>query len=313
MTDPIDGCSVDPYPLWDEILEQIRSGCPRDGLLNLVLGLQRHRTRLGEAEWLDYIEAANRHPLRGVLHEDPFTARSYRKPRGYAGDPELIDFIYDRRPPAGHAVSSLGRLIFEWSTNLQASVAVRNRLRLLSRYIDRAIEGSPDPAILSVAAGHLREARGSRAIREKGVGRFVAFDQDVLNLEVIRRDYADLGVTTEQGKIRDLMAGDTGLGEFDLAYSAGVYDYFKQNTAVRMTRVLFDHLKPGGKLLVANFLPGIRDAGYMECFMGWHLTYRSDAEMEELIEEIPPHALGSRRQFHDEAGQITFLELTRAA
>jgi hypothetical protein len=99
----------------------------------------------------------------------------------------------------------------------------------------------------------------------------------------------------------------------DLAYSAGVYDYFNKKAAVRMTRALFSHLKPGGRLLVANFLPGMRDAGYMECFMGWHLIYRSESDMEELVEDLPQRAIGSHRLFREQAGQIVFLEVTRAA
>jgi hypothetical protein len=35
-------------------------------------------------------------------------------------------------------------------------------------------------------------------------------------------------------------------------------------------------LKPGGRLLVANFLHDLPNVGYMESFMGWPLIYRSD-------------------------------------
>lgn len=34
------------------------------------------------------------HFLRGLLHQDPFTYRAFSKPRGYAGDAVMTDYIY---------------------------------------------------------------------------------------------------------------------------------------------------------------------------------------------------------------------------
>lgn len=63
------------------------------------------------------------HPLRSIMLEDPYIARCVAKPRGYAGDAELIDLIYDRQPPA--KVTRRGLRIFEHGIRFQASEGVR--------------------------------------------------------------------------------------------------------------------------------------------------------------------------------------------
>lgn len=39
-----------------------------------------------------------------------------------------------------------------------------------------------------------------------------------------------------------------------------------------------------GKLLIANFAPGIPDRGYMEAMMSWWLLYRNEEDMQALVD-----------------------------
>ena len=73
-------------------------------------------------------------------------------------------------------------------------------------------------------------------------------------------------------------------------------------------RVMFEMLRSGGKLLVANFVPH-KSIGYMESFMQWQLIYRSVAEVEAFANEIEPSQIASQRTFFDEHSNIVFLEL----
>jgi extracellular factor (EF) 3-hydroxypalmitic acid methyl ester biosynthesis protein len=70
-------------------------------------------------------------------------------------------------------------------------------------------------------------------------------------------------------------------------------------------------LRPRGRLLLANFLPGVPDLGYMETYMAWHLIYRTRREMLDLALDIPQAALREVRIFAEENQNIMFLELTR--
>lgn len=273
--------------LLSDVEKQIQDGESDGGLLNLILVLKRNRDEMVAGEWKAFVAAARLHPLCQLLHNDPFTHRTFHKPRGYAGDAEMIDYIYDQRVSGIIQPLGIGKTVFDWTTNSPASVAVRRRRTVTASYIDQTADAVLSPEILSVAAGHLREAELSEAVRQGRLHRLVAFDQDKRSLEVVQQDYGKYGVTTEEGSVRQLLSGKSRLGQFDLVYTAGLYDYFDDRIAVRVTRALFSHVKPGGRLLIANFVPSLRDVGYMECFMDWWLVYRSAADMNLLTGQIP--------------------------
>ena len=44
--------------------------------------------------WPEYARLCLSYPLRGLVHQDPFTYRALSKPRGYAGDAVMMDYIY---------------------------------------------------------------------------------------------------------------------------------------------------------------------------------------------------------------------------
>jgi hypothetical protein len=90
------------------------------------------------------------------------------------------------------------------------------------------------------------------------------------------------------------------LGKFDLVYAAGPYDHLNRWTATRLTEALFRGMRPGGLLLVTNFVQGIRDAGYMEAFMDWHLNFRNAKDMFSLASSLPEDQIADRRTFSEE-------------
>ncbi len=60
----------------------------------LIHGLHEISSSMPIEKWQDYCaNSARPHPLAELLREDPFTRPSVEKPRGYAGDAELIDYI----------------------------------------------------------------------------------------------------------------------------------------------------------------------------------------------------------------------------
>lgn len=266
------------------------------------------------AQWAATVAACRAHPVRPLLHEDPLTLRTFAQPRGYAGDAELLDIIYRRdwrgvaEPP-----TERGQAIFDFTIGCRAPSAVRTRRELLARMIDEACGRTAAPHILSVACGHLRELALSAEFRAGRVGRFVGLDQDALSLAEVGRSLPAAGVETVPGSIKLLFGHGLGRETFDFIYTAGLYDYLDEKFAQRMTRRMFEMLRPGGRLLVANFRPGVEDVGYMEAFMNWKLIYRDTAAMERLTAGIPATALAAQRIFDDPTKTLVFLELDRNA
>jgi extracellular factor (EF) 3-hydroxypalmitic acid methyl ester biosynthesis protein len=275
-------------------------------------GLAELRQESHPDEWRETIAFCRQHPVRELIHQDPFTGRAYSKPRGYAGDAVMLDYIYGREElwPEPDA-TPLGRAIFRYTTAAPASEGVRCRREFVAEFLDRMTESLPHPHVLSVAAGHLREAALSSAVRRRRLGRFVALDSDAQSLKEVVACYGPYGVETCHADLRKLLAGRSGLGQFDLVYSTGLFDYLHETTGRRLVRNLFEILNPGGRLLVANFLPEIRDIGYMETFMDWNLVYRTRHDMLELTRDVPQREIHSLRIFAEENQNIIFLEICR--
>jgi extracellular factor (EF) 3-hydroxypalmitic acid methyl ester biosynthesis protein len=299
--------------LLDSVFAKFNQGRIDEGMNELLPGLQERRLRGGK-DWLQVVQACLKHPLKELLHQDPFTYRAFSKPRGYAGDAGLLDYIYGREegwsPPED--TSELGRAIFEYTTRSAACEGVRARRGFIADLLDRLIDDVTRPQVLSIAAGHLREAALSAAVKRRKVGRLVALDADVASLNEVQRTYGRFGVEVHCANIRQLLAQKVHLGHFDLVYSTGLFDYLQQPTARRLAWLMFQMLRPGGRLVVANFLPGIPDLGYMESYMDWILTYRTRLEMMDISAEIPQAQIREVRVFAEENQNILFLQISKA-
>jgi hypothetical protein len=293
-------------------LRRIERGDVWEAMDQLVKGLEVKRSESSILEWTDFKQYCLMHPIMGLVHEDPFTERAYRKPRGYAGDAELMDIIYEAE--YGHVprqTSEIGRGIFEYTTNSNACQGVRKRARLVAEIVDRLALEVERADILSVAAGHLREADLTGALKQRRIGRWVALDSDAESLEEVERCYARYGVETVPGTVRQLLGRKVELGAFDFIYSTGLYDYLQQPLARRLTTRLFEMLNPGGRLVVANFLNGIDERGYMESYMDWQLVYRSHADMLDLAMAVDQEEVDDIRLRADDKRCILFLHISR--
>ena len=296
----------------DVVLEHFNHGAVIAGMGRLHALLADARRSFEPSAWLRYAKTELlTHRLRDVLHSDPFTFRAFSKPRGYAGDAVMMDYIYGYHLSDVSAAAPVGRKIFDYTTRTASPEAVRFRRRILAELIDTvAIEHGREINVTAIAAGHLREVDLSSAVRaEQAI--VTAFDQDEESMAVVRHDYGKYGVQAVPASVRHIIGRRTTLPECDLAYTAGLYDYLPDSVATRLTTMMFESVRPGGTLLLANFLPNILDAGYMESFMDWHLIYRSDDQMRALMSAVPRCDIASLEWFHDPFDNIVFLQARR--
>ncbi|MDR3689990.1 MAG: class I SAM-dependent methyltransferase [Fimbriimonas sp.] len=250
------------------------------------------------------------HPIRALLHQDPFTHHAFSKPSGYSGDARLIDYMYGCADPPAET-TDVGRSIFTHTTQGPAGRSVVARRDILSKLVDAIAARIEKPRILSVACGHLREAESCRSVRDGMLGEWIGIDQDPHSVALVNGNHRHNCVRAEVGSVRALLTGKHDLGKFDLIYAAGLYDYLEDRTATRLTTRLFEMLRPGGSVLIANFLPTLRDIGYMESFMAWHLIYRDERQIRNLIGGIDSAAVARTETFFDEPGNIVFLQVDK--
>jgi extracellular factor (EF) 3-hydroxypalmitic acid methyl ester biosynthesis protein len=301
------------YTLMSDTKDMLLSGDVQGGMKHITLGMKDIRSRYVANEWKQFAQSTFfDHPLTQLIHQCPFTYHSFVKPRGYAGDAELLDFIYGFKQPTPN-LTTFGREIFDYCRGATVPSSVRARRDVLAQTIDCVASTVNHPVqILSIACGHLREIHESIAVREGNIERFIAFDQDPISLAMIDRELNSNFIQTIQGSVATLVRQKQTFENLDLVYAAGLYDYLSQPFATRLTKIMFEMLRPGGKLLVANFVPDHLEVGYMETFMQWHLIYRTENQLDDVAKEIPASEIYEKRTFFEDNGNIVFLELVKA-
>lgn len=304
---------VKSTPSIPEILSQqydkLRSGEGNGVVETLCAVLLPLRLSLPDAEWNAIKTACFNHPIRPLLHEDPYTRRAYEKPRGYAGDAVMLDYIYGGVAPDG--TSMIGRLVFGDTTGLSNGKSVIFRRDLLAQKIDQLASQKRRPRVLSLACGHLREGQQSRAVISGDIASLYAIDQDVESLKVVEQEQAIRGVIPVQGSVVSIIRRKIVFQDIDFAYAAGLYDYLSDSLAAKTTKALFDMLASGGHLLLANYVPSSHGRGYMDAFMDWSLIYRCEQDLQQVLSLVPESLISSRRLFHDPFGNVVYLELVR--
>lgn len=298
-------------PTFDGIVAEMRDGEVEPALDRLRATLAEIRARASAEEWDRVIAGVRSHPLREILHEDPFTLRCYTKPRGYPGDPAALDFVLRARELPVRPRDRMGR-IHVLMTQGPLARALRFRRDYLARAVDDFALGSTRPLrLLAAGCGHLREIDRMNAFSQGRVARLVAFDADAQCLETVRRDYAHLPVVAHHGSVRQLVEGKHLYGDMDLVYCAGMLETLAQPSAAGLARALFAMLRPGGTLILANFLKELPDLGLLEAFMDWRMVARTESELFDLVRGIEPEAKGSWAYSEDPDSTIGFLCVTR--
>jgi hypothetical protein len=277
----------------------------------VACALDLAKKRLNRDEWERMCGRLQAHPCLETFLQDPFTRHAYERPRGYPGDAGLLDYIYLLKGPPPET-TALGRAIFDYSINVPACRAVRERCKRVASLIDGLPRGRK-PRIASIASGHLREADLSETLRNSEVSRLIVFDNDGESIETIRRSYPYLGHVLQavRGGVRGIITGKFRFVHLDLVYAAGLFDYLQQPLARRLCKEMFGMLRPGGRLWLANFIPMIPHLGYMEPFMRWNLILRTEAEVLDLASEIPESEIDQMSVGWDTTGCIATLQIRR--
>ena len=280
----------------------------------------RLRNGTDAEQWIKMVkEQLTPHPLMDAIRKCPMTARCADKPRGYAGDAVMIDYIYGTGGLGALPDSALAKSVFAYTSASPPSRAVRYRRHRLADMIDNCATEhlhahKKGLRILSVAAGHGRELELSAAFRSGLISEFVALDQDAESLQELTKAYAGLPVkiTPMALGVKSLLGDSHGLGQFDLIYSAGLYDYLDTRMATRLTAKLFNLLNPGGRLMYANFASDIFGIGFMEAAMDWWLIYRNAEETRALSNEIDKSQVNNMNEYTDPGRNIYFVEVQKS-
>lgn len=163
-----------------QVAEQLTSGAVHEAMQNLILWLRCQKIAHPKGQWSALASDCLKHPIATLLHQDPLTRRTFQKPKGYAGDATMLDLIYSMEDDSflPSFASPMTEAMFRFTASAPASRAVCARRRIIADLIDQVSDQMACPRILSIAAGHLREAALSQALRDKRIKELIALDQD---------------------------------------------------------------------------------------------------------------------------------------
>lgn len=245
--------------------------------------------------------------------------RARTKPRGYAGDYEMLARIYEQRL----CDDPLGRLMDRYFQVSAAPQAVCNRMRMMRDWIGAALAARVEQPL---RVGIVGSAFGSE-VRDALLDHPAHEDRNRLHAVLLDLDPA--AIEFAHAQLAPLLPADrltaaaanlfrlaerprlaAPLAGCDWIFCPGLFDYLDDAAAAAMLQCLFAQLAPGGRLTVFQFAPHNPTRSYMEWIGNWYLLYRDAAQFRELVS-----AAGfTAQQAHFAAeplGVDLYVELTR--
>ena len=247
--------------------------------------------------------------------------RTNLKPRGYAGDSEMMRMCYENTYRGNFVFA---QLMHYYGLQQPGAEAVRSRRRHMPTLIRDAISRSHSEAfrMLSVACGPAQEFADLLSQPERLPPlECVLLDQDPDALgeakagvaEALRQSEHRVQAEYLQESVRTVLRASDLLerwGRFDFVYSMGLLDYLTPPVARMVVTKLSQLLKPGGELVVGNFHLANPSRNFMEFWCDWVLYYRTEAEMLRLAQRVPN---AEASVFTDDLKIQMFLRVTRPA
>lgn len=226
-------------------------------------------------------------------------ARTNLKPRGYAGDSEMMKMIYLN---GYQGETTFCKLMQKYTVGVPAAQSVRNRRKLIMEMLTKFREmfqlvSEEKIKILSVACGpafELADILISASDFQKNI--FTLLDQDPIALKEAGQFVSDIEKKCGQ-KIQAKYANmsvrlmfsrksiEQHLGKFHFIYSMGLFDYLATPVAKAVIEKLYQLLIPGGELVIGNFHVSNPSKYFMEYWGDWYLMHRTEEEFKDLLKE----------------------------
>jgi extracellular factor (EF) 3-hydroxypalmitic acid methyl ester biosynthesis protein len=210
------------------------------------------------------------------------------KPRGYAGDYEMLARIYQNTL----CDDPLGRLFDQYFQAQIAPQAVRNRMRMMADWIVEGPGAALHVAVVGSAFGlDIRDAlmRMPSAVCQQV--RVTLLDLDPAAIEFARQQLSPLlppehltAASANLFRLAERPQVASLIEPADLLFCPGMFDYLDGAAAIAMLRALEARLVPGGRLTIFQFAPHNPTRAYMEWLGNWYLTYRDAPQLRALVQ-----------------------------
>lgn len=223
--------------------------------------------------------------------------RCYEKPLGYPGDYQIMNYVYEWQRVGNTPYEKLLHRI-----GIETGACVGTRLRMTQTILADRIAEQPGETPLNIAnlgCGSAYEVYDYLKIGKlPRPAHFTLIDQDHRALtHAYEHAYPEVVRHAGRAKVQCLQASFAqllkagalfrALPPQDVIYSLGLYDYLAARRAKALTRDLYEQVKPGGKLILANVRKGRESCEWpLEFVTDWSLIYRTEQDMLDLLEGL---------------------------
>ena len=259
--------------------------------------------------------------LHPVMMCSPFLYRAFTKPLGYAGDFQMVQMML-REPWEG--TNSFAKIMNASVLRHNAPAAHRNRIAMLQAQLveeaTRCARAGRRMRVLNVGCGPAAEVE--RFLLTEEVANqtdFVLVDFNTETLDYVRNHLLPLAraqrpqmrIEIEQRSVHEIIqtsmeAKSLEPASYDLVYSAGLFDYFRDTTCGFLIQHFYTLLVDGGRVIVTNVTPAHSSEAMMSLVLEWNLELRDAKQMLALAP-----GLGKQETICDDTGVNVFLSVRK--
>jgi hypothetical protein len=239
----------------------------------------------------------SREQIGHLIYGAPFANRAFYKPRGYAGDYEMMNHLY-RNELVGKTL--FDQTVHKYLIDEPAGAAVKNRGQYLFGKIKELFGVTPPDQplkVISIASGPAMEQQLFLQHAPEYYGRsaeFTCLDQDEQSLKHAQKQLRSLNMAKKSGyvfkfnnmAIKNVIGSGLPQKDYDMIYSAGLFDYFNEVTSRAAAVKMIASLKSGGQLVIGNFSKNNPSVPVMELFLDWKLIYRSEEDLLRIFQGL---------------------------
>jgi SAM-dependent methyltransferase len=237
-----------------------------------------------------------REVIRDSLNENTLIGHGYVKPFGYPGDFSIIHNIYQVYVNPDQRYTNWDKFFQDQA----GAHAVRNRKEyFIKRCKDLDKNDQKVKRVLILGSGPATDVNEYLSSNPESNIHFdlVDFDQNAIDFAKTQNDKYQQAI--DYFKINVLRFKP--FQWYDLIWSAGLFDYFKDRHFVYMINKYYKYLAEGGEFIIGNFSNSNPTRRLMEVLSDWYLNHRSkydlvrmalEAEAREDLVDVEMEELG---------------------
>jgi extracellular factor (EF) 3-hydroxypalmitic acid methyl ester biosynthesis protein len=215
-----------------------------------------------------------RETIRPILEINTLIGHAYKKPYGYPGDFSLIDRIYSVHINEDERYRKWD-LLFQ---NQPAAFTVRNRKEYFLNYCKKLIEqNNRTIKVLILGSGPGTDVCEFLNTYPDSNISFDLIDFDQCAIDFSIRKNERFKKINSYNRINVLRFKPYKM--YDLVWSAGLFDYFKDKHFIYLLRKYMNCLEEDGEFVISNFSTHNPTRRLMEVMSEWYLNYRTKSDL----------------------------------